>query len=32
MFQGRGAIQEAFVYAMIDLQRAFSNLSKKELD
>jgi hypothetical protein len=32
MFAGRGAIQEAFTFAMIDLQRAFSAMSKKQLD
>lgn len=32
MFSGRGAIQEAFVYAMIDLQRAFSALGERQLD
>ncbi len=32
MFAGRGAIQEAFTFAMIDLQRAFSAMPKRQLD
>lgn len=32
MFAGRGAIQEAFTFAMIDLQRAFSAMPKSQLD
>ena len=32
MFAGRGAVREAFVYAMIDLQRAFSKLSQRQLN
>jgi len=31
MFAGRGVIQEAFVYAMLDLQRAFSKLNNNVL-
>ena len=32
MFAGRGAIQKAFTFAMIDLQRAFSAMPKSQLD